>query len=268
MVSRERMALSVRRAVTLAAVMVIGTTPLAAQTAASAIARADSAFVHGSATGSLDPLRPWLDTDRATAPLLWRGARAYAALGILTPGRAESEAYLLRAVAYGRRASQLAPNSVEAHYWYAVAQGRRGLRSNFRNGLPLAIETYTAAQRILAIDSLHAGAHDIVGKLYSEVRKLPWTVRKLAATVTRKDVLRLASWEAAEFHLRRAVALDPTAIVYRADLAQLYHRMGRYAAAAAVVSAMEVMPERTPADRLFKQEARRLVASAPSRREN
>jgi len=229
------------------------------------LVQADSAFAHGSATGALEPVRPWLDSARADAAILWRGARAYVAFGILAPTRAESDVQLLRAAAYAQRAMQSAPRDIDARYWYAVATGRRALRGDFRRILPLAVETYNEAQRILAQDSLHAGAHDIIGKLYSEVRKLPWLVRKLAATVTRQDVLRLASWEAAEFHLRRAMALEPSAIVYRADLAQLYVRMGRHADAAAVVATMESMPDRTPADRLFKQEARRLVISADHR---
>jgi tetratricopeptide (TPR) repeat protein len=251
--------------------------PVSAQTNASsgspsamaaAASRADSAFVRGNNPGAIDPLRPWLESPRADVPLLWRGARAYVVYGILATSRQESEAHLLRASAYARRALQLAPQDVHAHYWLAVATGRRALRGDFWRILPLAIETYTQAYHILTVDSLHAGAHNIIGKLYSEVRKQPWAIRKLAANITRKDVMKYASWSNAELYLKRAVVLDPTSVVYRADLAQLYHRMGRHADAAAVVAQMESMPERTPVDRLFKQDMRRLVFGAAKARGN
>lgn len=238
--------------------LLLPTVPLTAQPAVS-LAQADSAFVQGRLTHALEPLRPWLDAERPDAPVLWRAARVHVAYGILAPTRESAEGYYLRAATEARRALQQAPASTEARYWLAVALGRRALRGDFRRILPLAVETYHEAQRILAVDSLHAGAHDIVGKLYSEVRKLPWIVRKLAATVTRQDVLRLASWEGAEFHLRRAITLDSTAVIYRADLAQLYHRMGREADALQVVRAMQRLPNRTPADTLFKREASALL---------
>lgn len=226
-----------------------------------AITRSDVLFTSGHPNAGLDPLTPLLAQEPPDERVLWRAARAHVAFGILSPTRETADAQYLRAVAEARRAVQANPASTEARYWLAVATGRRALRGDFRRILPLAVETYAEAQRLLARDSLHAGAHDIVGKLYSEVRKLPWIVRKLAATVTRQDVLRLASWQAAEFHLRRAIALDSTVVVYRADLTQLYLRMDRLAEARAALSALERLPNRTPADTLFKREAREWVTA-------
>jgi tetratricopeptide (TPR) repeat protein len=228
-----------------------------------ALVRADSAFVAGSAPGSLSPLQPWLDRDVRDAALLWRAARGHVALGILTPTREGADAHYQQAAAHARAAIIAAPSDPDAVYWLAVAQGRRALRGNFHRILPLAVETHTLAQRVLALDPRHAGAHGILGKLYSEVRKLPWMIRKLAAAVTRQDVLRLATWEAAERHLHRAIALDSLAVIHHADLVQLYVRQGRLPAAREAFAAMRRLPNRTPADTLFRREVRSLLELPP-----
>jgi len=95
------------------------------------------------------------------------------------------------------------------------------------------------------------------------VRKLPWMIRKLAAAVTRQDVLRLATWEAAERHLHRAIALDSLAVIHHADLVQLYVRQGRLPAAREAFAAMRPLPNRTPADTLFRREVRALLEPPP-----
>jgi tetratricopeptide (TPR) repeat protein len=225
--------------------------------------RADSAFVRGDAVASLQWILPGLRQDSNDVALLWRAARAETVMGVVESDREVIEAHYDRAVAYARRAVALAPKDATPHYWLAAVLGRRALRSGFRTALPFASESYREAMHALAIDSMNAGAHDVVGKLNSEVRKLPWVVRRLAAALTDLEVARTASWEEAERHLKRAIALDPTLMVARADLSQLYLRMGRRAEAVAVVEEMERMPRRSPADAYFQGEARKRLALYP-----
>ena len=230
---------------------------------ASCAARADSVFFHGDAVGSLEIARSGLAQDSTDVGLLSRAARSEIALGILDTSRAGSDAHYVRAIVVARRAVAYAPGEADTHYWLAAALGRRALKAGFRVALPLASETYHEASRALALDSLHAGAHDVMGKLHSEVRKLPWMVRRLIAILTSLDVARIATWESAEAHLKRAIALDPTLMIARVDLSQLYLRTGRRAEAVALVEELERMPRRTPVDGFLQVEARQRLGWYP-----
>lgn len=230
---------------------------------AACVARSDSAFFHADAHGSLAHALAGLARDSSDVALLVRAARAEITMGIVRGERNVIEGHYARATAHARRAVLLAPNDAAPHFFLAAVLGRRALRAGFRAALPLASESYTEASKALAIDSLHAGAHEVLGKLHSEVRKLPWVVRRLVAALTDLDVARSASWERAEWHLKRAMALDSTLVVARVDLSQLYLRTGRRAEAVAVVEALERMPRRSPVDGYFQVEARRRLGWYP-----
>ena len=146
---------------------------------------------------------------------------------------------------------------------FAAALGRKALRAELKKSAGLAKATHAEALRALAIDSLHAGAHDVLGKLHSEVRNLSAFVRFVAGRLLGMSIARETSWETAEFHLKRAMALDPTSVLYRSDLAQLYLRMNRRADAAQVMSQIVVMPRMMPWDAQLQREAQqRLDESA------
>ncbi len=235
--------------------------PAMAQTHAAA---SDSAFFKTlDAKGSLEHALAGLRSDSNNVAMLNRAARAELSLGILAGERGVVDGHLSNAASYARRAVALAPNDAWSHFWLASAQGRRSLRAGFRTSLPLASETYTHAMRALAIDSMHAGANEIIGKLHSEVRKLPWVVRKLAAALSRLDVASNASWETSEKQLKRAIALDSTLMIAYADLSQLYLRTKRRDEAIAVVEQLEKIPRRTPVDEYFQGEARRRLGRYP-----
>jgi len=238
-------------------------TPALAQPRCAPCARSDSAFAHLDALGSLTPALAGLRADSNDVAMLWRASRAELTLGIVASERAAVDAHYARATAYARRAVKLAPNDAGPHFWLAAALGRRALRAGFRQGVSLTTEAYREASRALAIDSMHAGAHDIIGKVHSEVRKLPWMVRRMAASMTKLDVARTASWETAEMHLKRAIALDPALMMARVDLSQLYLRTGRRPEAIAIVEALEKMPRHTPADAWFQGEARKRLSWYP-----
>ncbi|MEK7401494.1 MAG: hypothetical protein AABZ80_03940 [Gemmatimonadota bacterium] len=225
---------------------------------AACAARSDSAFVAGDGEASLNFALEGLRRDSNDLELLWRAARSEIAIGIVSgEERRLIDAHLVRAIEYSRRAVALAPNEAGPHFWLAAALGRLSLRVGFRRAVPLASEAYTEASRALAIDSMQAGAHEIIGKLHSEVRKLPWLVRRLVASLSNLEVARHASWEEAEYHLKKSIAIDPSVVLAWADLSQLYLRTGRRLEAIAVVEALERRPRLTPADAFLQDQARR-----------
>ncbi|MEI6739816.1 MAG: hypothetical protein WCK74_05835 [Gemmatimonadaceae bacterium] len=255
------------RAATVIATLCAPLITLRAQSAPVAIpplaAQADSLFRLGDAVGSLTRANEGVRRNPSDYASLWRAARSEIMLGIIEGDRAIIEGHYARATALARRAVALQPGDTAGHFWLAAVLGRRALRADFRTGLPLASEAYIEARRVLVIDSLHAGAHEILGRLHQEVRKLPSVVRVLAGLLSGLEVIRNASWQASEWHLRRAMALDPSAVLPHADLALLYLRMGRRADAEREVQQLERMPRRTPADAFFQGDARKRLAHTP-----
>lgn len=151
----------------------------------------------------------------------------------------------------GRPAPALAPQDLNARYWLAAAAGRRARQDDALYSARLAVEVYEQTSAILAADSMHAGAHHALGMLHAEVTRAPKLVRFVAGRVLRIDVAKRASVREAERHLRRAVELDPTMILYAVDLAEFYHRRGSEDEATALVSRLRTLRPRHPIDALI-----------------
>ena len=130
----------------------------------------------------------------------------------------------------------------------------------------LAAETRRETLRVLAIDSLHAGAHALLGRLYSEAANLPWSARLLAAPFIGIPPGRAACRQLAERELTRAIALDSGAVLFRADLATLYLRMHREGDAERTVRALVALPPRSPVDTQFQRESRVALEHSRARR--
>src|SRR5262249_40440092 len=66
-----------------------------------------------------------------------------------------------------------------------------------------------------------------LGRLHAQLLHVPTAVRFVLAHTGNGDALRQASATEAEFHLRRAVELDPSVAIYLADLGEFYVTNGR-----------------------------------------
>jgi Flp pilus assembly protein TadD len=221
--------------------------------------RADSLYFAFQPSDALAGYDLLLERNPTDFDLLWRASRAALALGVLSDRQDAQTPMYLRAESFARRAVQQSPGRAEGHYWLAAAMGRRALHADLRTTARLASAVMESATRALAIDSMSAGAHDIIGKLHSEVCKLPYLVRFIAGQLLGVSVIRQTSWELAEQHLRRAVALDSTAILYRVDLAQIYLRTHRRAMAEPLLREALAMRRRQPPDVIFQREALSLL---------
>jgi predicted Zn-dependent protease len=236
--------------------------PFAVPAAAHPVVRADSLFAAGNADASMAAVREGLRTDGTSFALLWRAARGETMIGILAADRRVQTQHLEQAVALAKRAVSQRPDTAEGYVWLAAALGRLALHADMRHAAMWGTEAYAATTRALALDSMHAPAQDIMGKLHSEARKLPWLVRMLAGEIARVPVVRLASWERAEHHLQRALVLDAQLMVAHGDLVQLYLRTGRLAEAERQLQRMSGIAPRSPVDPWLLAEATRRVASA------
>lgn len=153
----------------------------------------------------------------------------------------------------------------EAFYWLAVAQGIKTEYSGPFQKLTSGKEVFFTTARILELDSLHAGGHEMMGRLHAAVMRLPWLVRSLALRMGMGQALGEASWAQAEAHYLRAMELDSLAVAPRLELAKLYVSRERPAEAIPVLLNLARM---SPGDRLDEgmlREARSLLAGLEGR---
>ena len=148
----------------------------------------------------------------------------------------------------------------DAFYWLAVAQGIKTEHSGPFQKLTSGKQVFFTTAHILELDSLHAGGHEMMGRLHAAVMRLPWLVRKLALSMGVGEALGEASWEEAEARYVRSAELDPGRIAPRFELAKLYLDRDRPADAWPVLRGLVRMTPRDRLDEGMLRDARAMLA--------
>lgn len=207
---------------------------------------------------------PALDTLRKKHPgcikLDIAAAREGAAAGILDSIHDERMAWLRGAVSAARAALALDSTRADTHYWVAATVGLEADNSGGRTKIDLAREAWMQAKRTLAIDSMNAGAHHIIGRLHAGVERLPWPEKLIARALGLGPVLRRASWKSAEHEFRLAVELDPTSLVDRIELAKLLIERGKRAEGDSILQAVAARTPHNQLDAYYVREAGKLLS--------
>ncbi|MBW3534740.1 MAG: tetratricopeptide repeat protein [Gemmatimonadetes bacterium] len=236
--------------------------PMARATALGSVDRLYDAFDPRASLAAADAL---LESDPEDYEVLWRASRAAVVLGSLAEEEDVQDAWFLRGAGYGERAMALRPEGVEALYWLGASKGRLALQQGPRTTAALAQEVYDLAHRVLTLDSLHAGGHNILGKLNYEVMTLTAFERFLARLILGNEALRSASWELAEHHFSRSLVSEPEVVLFHFDLGKMYLAQGRLEEARDAFLALLDLPDRHPPDPGWKAETRRLLADVQRR---
>ena len=157
--------------------------------------------------------------------LRWRAAQEYAQVGLTEPD-SETQAQLWsRARHHATAAKTLEPHGLQGRYWLAVVAGLIADISGGRTKVRMADEAYHESAWVLEVDSMHAGAHYLQGRIHASVMRLSSLMRFIAKVLVGGEALKRASWEQAEFHLRRATELEPELAMHYFELALAYERM-------------------------------------------
>jgi tetratricopeptide (TPR) repeat protein len=224
---------------------------------ADALARADALYFEGRATESYALLQAHLERSPSDYEALWRASRAAVVIGIMREGIAAQNEYLDPAIVLGDRAVAQRSAGVDGLYWRGAAEGRRALNAGNDYASRLVQRVFDDAHTILALDSLHGGAHNLLGRVNYEIMDLSRVERFVARVLVNNQALRESSWESAALHLRRAAELEPHNVLYWLDLGQLYIRRGRDEDARTVLRRVTEMRSVHPPDDQFKATARR-----------
>ena len=126
----------------------------------------------------------------------------------------------------------------------------------------LAQEVSVLAERVLALEPDHAGAHNILGKVNYEVMTLGRVHRFLARLlIGDNQALDAASWEEAERHQVASIAAAPFMILFRYELARTYLRRGKRTEAELQLRELLGLTVRHPPDEMWQE-----IAGRPARK--
>jgi tetratricopeptide (TPR) repeat protein len=220
-----------------------------------AVAESDLLYLSGDQRLALEILEEYLATDPTDVDALWRAARAGVVIGIGEEGSRAQNRWLDPAIDRGRRAIELDPDDIDGRYWYGVAAGRRAMNAAPSYAVELVQILYEEAHAILAVDSLHGGAQNMLGKMNYEIMNVSRVKRLIARTFMGNRALGDTSWENAEYYLGRAVRSWPEYVLFHFDLAQLYKRRGRRDEAIEEYQAVLALPPVHPTDRRLQTQA-------------
>jgi len=212
------------------------------------VAESDLLYFAGEPLLAYESLAVHLNAHPADFDALWRMARACVVVGFAGGSSQGPNHYYDLALHYARRAVEVRPEDIEGIYWRGVAAGRRALNAGIGHSVELALITYADAHTVLEADSLHAGAHNMLGKLNYEVMILSWIERWLVRTFMGNEAIKDTSWEKAERHLARAAELSPDFVLYQFDLGTLYEKRGRDEEAAGPLARARDLPVVHPID--------------------
>lgn len=245
--------MSVRLTVAIAVTAATATTPLPAQTTPERLAVIDSVHDALKPYDELERLKGLLGDAPADAALLWRAARAQVDIAKQIKGehdytRSVRDSVYTVALGYAERAVAADSLAAEAHFVVALALGQLSRTRSGNERVKFARRIYDEAARALALDSTHDGAEHVLGAWHAEIKRLSGLTRFFAKTLLGAGFMDRAAWDSAATHLQRAVALNPTYIHHRLELAEIYADVGRWADARAQLDAIPGLPTRDVLD--------------------
>lgn len=192
----------------------------------------------------------------------WRAAVALSDMSLpltLKADRPRRDSLLARAQDDARRAVRLAPGDANALFALGLVLGNTALTRGTRDKVRMATEIHSLALRAIAADSTHDGALHLLGRWNYEVMSLSGFQRFVAKSILGGGVFGQASWAEARRDLERAVALDPTRIYHRLDLARVLAARKETAAAESELRRIAGLPDRVAADSTYRREAVELL---------
>ncbi len=254
-------------ALLLAAALAAGS-PAPARAQAAAPTLRDSLLAEGIRRAAMEPaeaaarFEALLALDSGDVEAGWRGAIALNDAALLLDAkadRARRDSLYARATTHARRALRLAPADARTLFALGLVLGNSALTRGGRERVRAGVEVRDLALRALAADSLHDGAHHLLGRWHMEVRRLSGIERLVARALLGGGVFGQASWEEARRHLERAVALDSTRIFHRLDLARLCYQRKDRDCAERELQRIRELPDRVAMDQAYRREAGALL---------
>jgi tetratricopeptide (TPR) repeat protein len=189
---------------------------------------------------------------------MWRLVRAQVDLGEDSQDKgqdAQAESWFNKALASSKDLVAKHPQQSMAHYYRALALGRRALFAGSKEAVQLSQEVEREALQALKLDPKNGRAHGLIGRYYREMAHLSWVKRKLAETLFGK--LPEGGDAKALQHLKQATQLEPNWVFAWYELGETHEVMGQTAEARKAFQKAASLPKADHRDDRLKADAAR-----------
>lgn len=159
---------------------------------------------------------------------------------------------------YARKALQLDPNSTWSYFWVAASVGSVAAVAPIAKQVELSAEIRDAVEKALALDPKNGAACHLYGVWQRKVAEIGGASRMFASVFFAKSVPQGSVDKSIEY-LMKAVALNPTYIASRLELARSYAAKKEWPAARTLLQSIREIPIQYFEDAKHKREAEELL---------
>ncbi len=235
-----------------------------AQSAEEELRAGNRAFAALEVPAALDHYEKAIAADPKNYEALWKAARLAIDLGTPAADATRRNKLFSTAEQYARRAVAVNPGDAEGHFVLAWVLGKAALSQSPRGRVKYGTEVRRQALECLRLTPGHAGCLHVMGVWNAEVMRLNGLVRLIARNLLGGSVFGSASWKEAVRYMEASVAADPSRIVHRLDMGEIYRDVGDMAKAKAQFETGLRLPPTEYNDRRFQSEIEADLKRLPS----
>ena len=210
-----------------------------------------------------------LDLEPQNAEALSKAARVYIDFGDAIPeSTPDWEAKRLKqyqiAEQYARKAVKADPSMVWGHFYVAASLGSMATVSPVAKQIDMAGEIRVAIEKAIAIDPKNGYAYHVYGIWHRKMAEIGKMSRMFASVIYGRSIP-AGSMEKSIEYLNKAVALNPTVIASRLELARSYVAVENWSSARSFLTSIGGLPIQFSDDAKHKQKAEQLLEEIKAR---
>ena len=225
--------------------------------------KADELYAAFKPKEALPELLKVLDLEPQNAEALSKIARVYIDFGDAIPeSTADWEAKRLKqyqiAEQYARKAVKADPNMVWGHFYIAASLGSMATVSPVAKQIDMAAEIRSAIEKAIALDPQNGFAYHVYGVWHRKMAEIGKMSRMFASIIYGRSIP-TGNMEKSIEYLNKAVALNPTVIASRLELARSYVAVENWPSARNFLTSIAGLPIQFSDDAKHKQKAEQLL---------
>ena len=225
--------------------------------------KADELYAAFKPKEALPELLKVLDLEPQNAEVLSKIARVYIDFGDAIPeSTADWEAKRLKqyqiAEQYARKAVKADPNMVWGYFYIAASLGSMATVSPVAKQIDMAAEIRSAIEKAIALDPQNGFAYHVYGVWHRKMAEIGKMSRMFASIIYGRSIP-TGNMEKSIEYLNKAVALNPTVIASRLELARSYVAVENWPSARNFLTSIAGLPIQFSDDAKHKQKAEQLL---------
>jgi tetratricopeptide (TPR) repeat protein len=231
--------------------------------------KADELYAAFKPKEALPELLKVLDLEPQNAEALSKTARVYIDFGDAIPeSTPDWEAKRLKqyqiAEQYARKAVKADPAMVWGHFYVAASLGSMATVSPVAKQIDMAGEIRGAIEKAIALDPKNGYAYHVYGIWHRKMAEIGKMSRVFASVIYGRSIP-AGSMEKSIEYLNKAVALNPTVIISRLELARSYVAVENWSSARGFLNSIGGLPIQFSDDTKHKQKAEQLLEEIKAR---